>query len=113
MLFLFLSNFGLVVVSYQMSTLAQTLKGFSNTLHATRVPPCSRDYPKKNGNSKQMIMTAFPSLTQDDKLTPENIEGYSLRVRHVMDRYDQIEEYRPRYDLMAVIGTGVRPQFYS
>ena len=60
-----------------------------------------------------MIMTAFPSLTRDDSLTPENIEGYALRVRQVMDRYGQVEENRPRYDLMAVIGTGVRPQFYS
>ena len=60
-----------------------------------------------------MVMTAFPSLTRDNKLTPENIEGYALRVRQVMDRYHQIEEDRPRYNLMAVMGTGVRPQFYS
>ena len=61
------------------------------------------------------LLTFYFIESGDEQLALElkNIEGYTLRVRQVMDRYCQAEENRPRYDLMAVMGTGVRPQFYS
>mmetsp|Transcript_62803 Transcript_62803/g.185464 ORF Transcript_62803/g.185464 Transcript_62803/m.185464 type:complete len:510 (-) Transcript_62803:200-1729(-) len=61
---------------------------------------------------KQMVMTAFPSITKDKEYTPENIEEALTRRRAIMNEYLQIQE-RQKYSRSAILGTGYRPQFYS
>ena len=36
---------------------------------------------------KQMILSAFPSISTDEEYTPENIEGALVRSRQVMNEY--------------------------
>ena len=58
------------------------------------------DYMKDNGyfphaNSlliKQMIMSAFPPITTDNEITPENIEDTLIRSRYVLGKYRDLEE---------------------
>ena len=61
---------------------------------------------------KQMVMTAFPSLTREKEFTPDNIEEYILRAQRVLTKYAEVEDQR-RYTFPSIMGTGTRPQFYS
>jgi len=41
--------------------------------------------------TKQMIMTAFPVMTLEKKITPENAEGIVLNTRRVFRNFAQME----------------------
>jgi len=78
------------------------------------------DYLKGNGYNphvhsimiKLMVMKAFPSITQDEVVTPENVERVLLRSRRVMNQYLELEELR--HTSLPVILSGAGAQnFYS
>ena len=81
------------------------------------------DYMKGNGyfpptNSlliKQMIMSAFPPITTENKITPENIEDVLIRGRYILGKYRDLEERKyGKYSLFEeILGKGQRPQFYT
>jgi hypothetical protein len=61
---------------------------------------------------KQMMLSAFPTITHDKEYTPENLEEALVRRRQIMKQYVEMHE-RKKYSFGAIVGGGVRPQFYS
>ena len=62
--------------------------------------------------AKQMILTAFPPLSFDKDITPENFEGYALRQRRLIDQYSKVTE-KKKYSWKSIVGTGFKPTVYG
>jgi len=81
------------------------------------------DYMQANGyfphmNSlliKQMVMSTFPSINTEGKVTPENIEETLIQSRYILGKYRDHEEKKyGKYNLFqGVLGKGQRPQFFT
>lgn len=55
---------------------------------------------------KQMVMTAFPSITRDKEFTPENIEEALVRQSSIMGHYMVVaDKQRTRYSLRGILST--------
>lgn len=61
---------------------------------------------------KQMILSAFPSVTCEKEYTPENLGDVLLRSIQVMNEYLQLQEKR-KYSWSKLLGNGGKPTFYS
>ena len=55
---------------------------------------------------KHMIMTAFPTIMEDEKLTPENLEDVLLNARRVYAQHAALEKDSARYTFATILGTG-------
>jgi hypothetical protein len=63
---------------------------------------------------KQMILTAFPPLMTDEKLTPENLEQFLANKQQVYDRYSTLaEDEEGRYSLKRLLGNGSTKILYG
>ena len=61
---------------------------------------------------KLMIMAAFPTITNDQRYSPENIKDSIVRTKQVDDRY--LKEFEDQgYELHNVFGSGHVPVYYS
>jgi len=61
---------------------------------------------------KQMILSAFPSITQERQLTPDNITDVLLRSNQVMNEYLAYEKKR-KYSWSNTMTIGPQGRFYS
>jgi hypothetical protein len=78
------------------------------------------DYLEDNGYAahaqslviKQMIASAFPTITHDEGLTEDNIEEIYLRARRVTNQYLALEE-EEQYSHRSLLGRGMAPVYFS
>jgi len=61
---------------------------------------------------KLMVLTAFPSITQEEELTPETLKDAIIRMSRVMNEYLNVQETRT-YTWSKNLGQGGKPTFYS
>jgi hypothetical protein len=64
---------------------------------------------------KQMVLSAFPPVKEEQEYTPENLEEYLVKNRRVMNQYLELQDKRKRnYTYSSVLGNGGGgPVFYS
>lgn len=61
---------------------------------------------------KQMVLTAFPTVTQEGEYRPETLKDVLLRSAQVMNEYLDVQE-RHKYSWSKLLGNGGKPTFYS
>jgi len=61
---------------------------------------------------KQMVLSAFPSITREKEFTPETIRANLLRSNQVMNEYLALEE-RKKYTRTKMLSSGAIGRFYS
>ena len=64
---------------------------------------------------KQMVLSAFPPVKEEQEYTAENLEEYLVKNRRVMNQYVELQDKRKRnYTWSSVLGHGGGgPVFYS
>ena len=63
---------------------------------------------------KQMILTAFPTITREKEVTPENIEESLLRQSSIMGNYVSItDRQKLRYSLPGILKSQPAQNFYA
>ena len=61
---------------------------------------------------KQMILTAFPSITKEKEYTKENIRERILRTNRILNEYMAITDRR-KYNFKKLLGNGTAPVYFS
>lgn len=63
---------------------------------------------------KQMVLTAFPTITKEKEVTPSNIEDILLRDGRVMSSYIGVQDsQKSRYSLTGILSTQAGQNFYA
>ena len=63
---------------------------------------------------KQMVMTAFPTVSKDKEITPQNLEESLLRIGSIMSHYVTIaDKQKSRYSLPGILQLQPAQNFYT